>query len=282
MGRVENPTAGGGDPLAARGDTVLQSEILESLASAVNYNNWLTSLAAPHLGEWPIELGSGLGDYAQTWLNAGVPRITTTEIDASRLARLRSRFAGDQRVEVESFDILAPPLRDHSALVAFNVLEHITDHVRALQGAHQLLRPGGLVIVFVPAFPFAMSRFDLEVGHVRRYTVAGMCSALSGAGLDVIEARYVNMPGLPAWFVTMRLLRMAPSDGALLAWWDKHVIPRARSWEYRHRVPFGQSVLAIGRVPAAAEGPRRADPSGSCAAGYDGGREAIDPDAGLQ
>jgi hypothetical protein len=36
------------------GDTILQSETLESLASAVNYNNWLTSLALPHLGDSPI------------------------------------------------------------------------------------------------------------------------------------------------------------------------------------------------------------------------------------
>ena len=63
------------------GDTVAQSEVLESLASAVNYNRWLTDLARPHLGDSPIELGSGLGDYAQAWLDSGVPRITTTEIE---------------------------------------------------------------------------------------------------------------------------------------------------------------------------------------------------------
>jgi SAM-dependent methyltransferase len=251
MGSLVHRIGGGGERPAALGNTVLQSEILESLTSAVNYNDWLISLAAPHLGEWPIELGSGLGDYAQAWLDAGVPRITTTEIDTSRLAGLRSRFAGDARVEVESFDILAPPERQHSALVAFNVLEHIPDHVGALQAAHLLLRPGGLVIMFVPAFPFAMSRFDLDVGHVRRYTAASLKSTLSDAGLGVVEARYVNMPGLPAWLVTMRLLRMTPSDGALLAAWDKHVIPRARDWESKHRVPFGQSVFAIGRVPPA-------------------------------
>jgi hypothetical protein len=55
------------------GDTILQSETLESLASAVNYNNCLTSLAIPHLGDAPIALGSGLGDYAQTWLDQDVP-----------------------------------------------------------------------------------------------------------------------------------------------------------------------------------------------------------------
>lgn len=244
------PAGSGSEEPVALGDTSLQSATLESLASAVNYNNWLTSLAVPHLGDTPIELGSGLGDYAQTWLDTGVPQITTTEIDPFRLALLRSRFAGDPRVEVMSFDILSPPQRDHSALVAFNVLEHIPDHVRALRAAHTLLRPGGSVIMFVPAFEFAMSRFDRYVGHVRRYTVPSMRSALAAAGLNVVEARYVNLPGLPAWFVGMRLLRMSPTEGPLLSVWDKRVIPLARKWESGHRARFGQSVFAVGRVPS--------------------------------
>ena len=232
------------------GDTELQSEILESIASAVNYHDWLTSLASPYLGDHPIELGSGLGDYAQTWLDRGVPMITTTELDPSRLAFLRSRFADDSRVLVRSIDVLAPPSASHSSFVAFNVLEHIPDHVEVLRAAHTLVRPGGYVIVFVPAFGFAMGSFDRKVGHVRRYTVGGLLETLSAAGLEGERARYVNLPGLPAWFVGMRLLRMTPSDGWTLRSWDRHVIPRARAWEERHHVPFGQSVFGVARVPS--------------------------------
>jgi SAM-dependent methyltransferase len=233
------------------GDTAKQSAALESLASAVNYNNWLTSLAVPHLGDSPIELGSGLGDYAQAWLDAGIPRITTSEADPYRLAQLRLRFADDERVDVAAFDVLSPQPSDHSALVAFNVLEHIGDHIGALRGAHTLLRPGGKVVMFVPAFEFAMSRFDRQVGHLRRYTVSSMRTAMTEAGLEIVENRYVNIPGLPAWFVGMRLLRMSPGDGPLLSVWDKRVVPLARRFEAKRRAPFGQSVFAVGRVPAA-------------------------------
>ena len=41
-----------------------------------------------------MELGSGLGDYAQRWLDLGVPEITVTEADPVRLAGLHERFAG--------------------------------------------------------------------------------------------------------------------------------------------------------------------------------------------
>lgn len=233
----------------ALGDSVLQSQTLESVASAVEYHAWLTSLARPYLGEHPIELGSGLGDYAQTWLDDGVPAVTVTEVDPQRLGGLRGRFADDPRVDVRAMDVFAPAPGDYSAFVAFNVLEHIPDHVGALRAAHSLLRPGGAVVMFVPAFGFAMSRFDRAVGHVRRYTVATLTDAFVAAGLEVEQVHYVNMPGLPAWFVGMRLLRMRPGEGRLLDVWDSQVVPRARRWESRHRAPFGQSVLGVARVP---------------------------------
>jgi SAM-dependent methyltransferase len=238
-----------GDVPRALGDSALQSQTLESIASAVQYHAWLTSLARPYLGEHPIELGSGLGDYAQTWLDSGVPAITATEVDPDRLALLKSRFTGDERVRVRSIDVFAPEPAEHSSFVAFNVLEHIPDQVGALRAAHTLVRPGGAVVMFVPAFEFAMSRFDRAVGHVRRYTVASLTDAFHAAGLEVEKAHYVNMPGLPAWVVGMRLLRMTPGEGRLLQVWDGQVVPRARRWESRHRAPFGQSVFAVARVP---------------------------------
>jgi SAM-dependent methyltransferase len=231
------------------GDSALQSETLESVASAVRYHDWLTSLAFPHLGDDPLELGSGLGDYAQRWLDLGVPRITVTEADPTRLRRLEERFAPDPRVEVRFVDVAAPGTAEHSAVVMVNVLEHIRDDVRALRDVQRLVRPGGRVVVLVPAFSFAMSRFDRAVGHVRRYTVDSLRTAMIEAGLDVDDAHYVNMPGLPAWFVGMRLFRLTPSEGRVLSLWDRFVVPRARRWEARRRPPFGQSVFAAARVP---------------------------------
>ncbi len=244
----------------ALGDSVVQSETLESVASAVKYHNWLTSLALPFLGDNPLELGSGLGQYTQTWLDHGVGKMTATEVDPSRLAHLRARFADEPRATVEALDVFHPPTRDHSSFVAFNVLEHIPDHVAALRAAHSLVRPGGAVIMFVPAFEGAMSRFDRVVGHVRRYTVDSMSAALREAGLEVEVAHYVNMPGLLAWFVGMRLLRMTPGDGPLLKVWDSGVVPVARALEARRHPPFGQSVFAVGRVPSTPPDPSATEP----------------------
>lgn len=231
------------------GDSALQSQTLERLASAVNYHAWLTDLAVPHLGDHPLELGSGLGDYATSWLGHGVPRITVTEADESRLHHLTQRFRDDDRVTVRAIDITSPWPAEHSAYVGFNVLEHIPDHVGALRAAHSLVRPGGAVVMFVPAFQVAMSRFDRRVGHVRRYRTSTLSAAYSAAGLAVEDVRYVNAPGLLAWLVGMRLLRLTPQDGWPVKLWDRLVIPAVRRAESRVSPPFGQSVLAVGRVP---------------------------------
>lgn len=231
------------------GDTVLQSQTLESVATAQRYHRWLTDLALPFLGSHPIELGSGLGDYAGTWLERGVPRITVTEADPARLGTLKARFGDDERVEVMSIDVQDPPTRQHTSFVAFNVLEHIADHIGALRAAHKLVAPGGAVVMFVPAFEFAMSDFDRAVGHVRRYRLASLRAAYESAGLAVEQLHYVNAPGLLAWFTGMRLLGMTPGDGPLVKVWDRAVVPPARAIEKRFRPPFGQSVFAVGRVP---------------------------------
>jgi SAM-dependent methyltransferase len=235
---------------AVSGDSQLQSESLESLSSATRYHSWLTDLARPHLGDDPLEIGSGLGDYAATWLAGGVPRMTVSERDPSRLRVLQEKFAAEPRVRVTDVDVFNPPQADHSAMVAMNVLEHIDDHVGALRSAHQLLRPGGAVVMFVPAFEFAMSDFDRAIGHYRRYTKSTLRAAYEEAGLEIQVLHYVNAPGLLAWFLGMRLMRMTPRYGPTVRLWDSLVVPAARSLESRVRPPFGQSVFAVGRVPA--------------------------------
>jgi len=230
------------------GDSELQSCTLESLTTAVRYHAWLTDLVRPYLGEHPLEIGSGLGDYAQTWIDSGTPQITVSDRDPGRFALLQQKFEGDDRVHVQDVDVFAPHQGDHSALVAMNVLEHIEQDVEALRSANRLLRPGGAVVMFVPAFGFAMSDFDRKVGHYRRYTVASLRTAYGQAGLDVEHIRYVNAPGLFAWFVGMRLLKMTPQDGPTVRLWDRAVVPVARAIEARVRPPFGQSVFAVGRT----------------------------------
>ena len=232
-------------------EPALQLRVLEALESAHRYNRWIADLTLPFLGNNPLEIGSGIGVSTQLWLDSGLPEITTSEVDAASLQRLHTRFAGDPRVHIAAVDLEDPRDADHSAVVALNVLEHIADDVAALRGAARLVRPGGRIVIFVPAFPFAFGKFDRLIGHFRRYTTDTITRSFEAAGIELLSARYVNAPGLLAWFVAVRVLGLTPSDGFLLRSWDRGAIPLVRAAEARWSPPFGQSVLAIGRSPGA-------------------------------
>ena len=229
-------------------ETQLQSEVLEDLRGARHYRRWLVRLVSPYLGDHPIEVGSGIGDYAAE-LAPGRTSYTATESDPDRLAVLADRFAGDPVVRVRQLSLPTDQTGDHSAVVMLNVLEHIEDHVAALRSAAAMVRPGGAVVVYVPAFNGAMSRFDRLIGHHRRYTRRSLRKALTAAGLRVERLRYVNSVGLISWFLLMRVGRMIPRDTLALRCYDATVI-RSVAWVERFvRPPFGQSVLAVGHLP---------------------------------
>lgn len=228
------------------GDTQLQSEVLEDLSDAVNYQQWLADLVRPHLGDEPLEIGSGLGDYAAMWL-PDVTHMTVTEADPGRLLSLRSRFASETKVSVRELLLPTDEVGSHSAIIALNVWEHIDDHVEALSSARRLLRTDGLVVMIVPAFEVAMSRFDREIGHVRRYTRASLARAITAADLDIEQLHYVNPVGLLSWMVMCKLLGQRPKNGRMLRTYDRMVVPLLRRADWGREPPFGQSVFAVAR-----------------------------------
>jgi SAM-dependent methyltransferase len=233
------------------GNARLQNQVLEDLSDAHRYRRWLADLARPYLGEHPIEIGSGTGDYALELID-GVVTFTATEADEERYAALVSRFANHPVITTRSLMLGddAPTWSGpaHTAAVSFNVFEHIPDDVAALRSLRGILAPGGRVVLVVPAFPSAMSRFDLDIGHQRRYTRASLRAALTGAGLTVEELRYINPIGLLSWYVAAKGLRMAPRNGPLLRLYDRLVVPLARLADRGSGAPFGQAVFAVARV----------------------------------
>lgn len=229
------------------GDAAFQTEVLEEMSSAVQYRRWLVDLTAPHLGSAPLEIGSGTGDYAEEWAKRGIA-VTATEGFQPLVERLRGRFRNLPGVSVRSLMAPVTETADHSAVVALNVLEHIPDDVAALRSFAGLVRPGGAIVMFVPAFPALMSEYDLVVGHQRRYSRRTLRAAAEQAGLQVDVLHYVNIVGFFGWFLTMRILKGRPQEGLLLQLFDRGFVPVLRCVESRIKPPFGQSLLLVART----------------------------------
>lgn len=236
-------------PEELRGDRQVQHDVLVALSQCANHRKWFANFARPYLGPNPIEIGSGFGDYAMEWIPA-VDKFTATEADPALFAELRKQMAAYPDVELRQLLLPTSEQANHSCLVSYNVLEHIDDHVAALQSMGGLVQPGGHIVLVCPAFPFAMSPVDIATGHVRRYTKRSMRKALTDAGLEVVSVRYANSLGLICYYAFTSLLKQAPSKGKTIIIYDRLVVPIVRGLERIIRPPFGQSVLAVARVPA--------------------------------
>lgn len=231
------------------GNQQTQEEVLEGLAEAVNHRSWFASFARPYLGEHPIEIGSGFGDYALEWA-PHVARFTATEAEPERLVALKDRFSDHSVIDVRELLLPADTRAGHSALVTYNVLEHITDDVAALRSMADLVRPGAPIVIVVPAFQFAMSHVDIATGHVRRYTRKTMRAAFDAAGLIPEKIQYVNSLGLIGYYAATSIFKLTPKSGPMVRIYDKFVTPVTRALESVVPPPFGQSVFAVARTAA--------------------------------
>jgi SAM-dependent methyltransferase len=97
----------------------------------------------------------------------------------------------------------------HDLVLMLDVLEHIADDVAALCAARRALRPGGRLVLTVPALPVLWSRHDEVNEHHRRYTRRGLRRSLVASGFEVEELRYFF-----AWAVGPLLARRWLAPGA--------------------------------------------------------------------
>jgi len=220
-------------------------ETLDNLDGADNYAAWIFEAVEPHLGEAVLEVGAGHGTFTGL-LSARSARVAATDVSERCVGILSARFADDPRVTVlhgSAADAAELPPFDSAVLI--NVLEHIADDDHALRELSATLKPGGRLLLWVPAFAFLYSDFDRKIGHYRRYRKAGLAEKLSSAGYDVAEIRYMNAVGALAWLVVARLLHRAPTRGLSVRIYDSYFVPVLKRVERRLGAPFGQSVFAV-------------------------------------
>jgi 2-polyprenyl-3-methyl-5-hydroxy-6-metoxy-1,4-benzoquinol methylase len=83
-------------------------------------------------------------------------------------------------------------------ITALDVLEHIEDDVEGLRMLGRLLKPGGQVVLTVPAYAWLWGGEDVISEHKRRYTLSGLLQSCAASGMHVEYASYFNLSILPA------------------------------------------------------------------------------------
>jgi len=249
MAEVVDVTAGQG---AGASSFQYQSSELQALTAAENYRRGILRYFARHLGKHIVEIGAGLGDFSSLLLSEAQPaELILVEPADNLVPVLRERFAAAPQVSIVHgyLDRLGgrPPV---DSVVMVNVLEHIEDDAGALRAIHALLKPGGALLLFVPALPALYGSMDRAFGHMRRYTKSVLATRLTGAGYDVAMLRNFNLLGIVPWLVTGRLLKRKTLRVQEVGWYDRWVLPALLRAEWVCEPPFGLSLIAVAKKPA--------------------------------
>jgi SAM-dependent methyltransferase len=226
---------------------------LEAFANTPRLNAWLHSKIADGIHGEALEIGSGIGNMTEL-IRPAATHLVATDTEPHYLEELRARFASDPNVQVVPYDLDADPpaevaARQYDAIVAINVIEHIADDHRLVARLAALLRPGGKLLIYVPACPFAYGTLDVALGHHRRYTPETLSALLRSASLEPTPPTYVNLLGLASWFVGGRILRrkrLAPWSVGLF----ERLVPLVRL-EDHVRLPIGLGLWTQALKPIA-------------------------------
>ena len=129
-----------------------------------------------------LDLGCGdgevLAELAKDFRAVGAdPRINDLGLARRRGAKLLVAGEGGHPPFLRAFDLVG----------LFDVVEHVEDDVGILRRAAELVSPGGLVLLTVPADPKLWGKYDRYAGHYRRYSRSALVEALRRAGLEPVR-----------------------------------------------------------------------------------------------
>jgi SAM-dependent methyltransferase len=213
---------------------------LEAMKQATRYNDYLVGLVTQHAtGDRVLDHGAGAGTFARPIAAAGANVICMEPDDGLRAELLQDGFdvaASLADIATESVDYA----------YTLNVLEHIGDDKEAVAELHRCLKPGGRLLVYVPAFQLLYSQMDTHVGHFRRYRRGPLVALLRSAGFEVDAARYVDSLGFLATLV-YKLIgdRSGSVSPGSVAFYDAVVFPVSRIIDWLTFGSFGKNLALV-------------------------------------
>ena len=137
-----------------------------------------------------LDTGTSAGTNLRMLKQLGFRNVTGLDISEDAIAFCEAKGLGP----VEQGDICAMPFADDSfdLVLATDVIEHVEEDDGALREIARVLRPGGALLLTVPAFELLWGLQDRVSKHKRRYRLKPLAEKLTVAGLRVQRAYYFN------------------------------------------------------------------------------------------
>ncbi len=232
-------------PEAASGFSTMSSAI----EFADNYNTWIVQTFLPHIQPRILEIGTGQGNFRR-YLPAS-HQYVSIDIDSQVIQRASQRDPDGKYIcadiaNAQTLNCLQGI--EFDTVLCTNVLEHIESDHQAIKNMLAVLRPGGKLLLFVPAFPALYSSMDKLAGHYRRYTKRSIRRCLAGTNGRVEVLEYFNPIGGIGWWLN-KLLNHQDLDSQgvnkQIEIFDKYIVPFSRLLNHFTKPFFGQSLVCV-------------------------------------
>lgn len=205
-----------------------------------------------------LDAGCGTGSAMTTYLTEFG---TVTGFDLSKLALEYCRRRHAERLACASSVHLPFAPGSFDLVTSFDVLYEagVLSDAQAVAEMFRVLRPAGRLLLRLPAYEWLRGRHDKVVHTARRYSAGMVAGLLCNAGFHIERLSYANMFLFPLALVKRLLEPILPigsdSDLELKVGILNGLLARVMSAEAplvaRGRLPFGLSVVAVGRRPEA-------------------------------
>ncbi|MEK6812708.1 MAG: class I SAM-dependent methyltransferase [Nanoarchaeota archaeon] len=191
-----------------------------------------------------LDIGCGTGVIASFFAQKN--QVIGLDISATALRYAKMRDKTLKLVKGDAQNVKFKP-ETFDWVFASDVIEHVKDDYKAMQNIHNVLKPGGKILITVPALEFLWGKDDDLVHHQRRYTKKQLKQLLSASGFKIEFLNYWDILMFPA-VVIYKLLNKSQTVAELTPLANKlaYAILKADTKLIQHiPVPFGVSLVAI-------------------------------------
>ncbi|MBN1182047.1 MAG: class I SAM-dependent methyltransferase [Bacteroidales bacterium] len=228
-----------------------------NLGDFKNYRKYQFDLIKKYIGKNILEVGSGDRSFTKEIFDniKDLERIHSIEPSEVLFKMHEKNFQFSEKVTFECidlFDLESDKTGVFDTAIFIHVLEHIEDDKKALDKVFDSIRPGGHVLIEVPALPGLYSVHDEILGHYRRYNKKMLRSIIDPDKYELLKLWYQDPIGVfgSYFFFKLRKIKIKSDEGMNLAKnqggiYNKVVIPFEKCIEKVIRFPFGLSITAI-------------------------------------
>lgn len=223
-------------------------EELELFKVAHNWKNYYRNIISPYLTGDVLEVGAGIGATTEHLVNNTVHSWLCLEPDPALAQQITQALEQKKLPSVCKLQIGTtgdmPETNRFDAIIYIDVIEHIEDDAGELQRAYSLLKPGGHLVILVPAHNWLFSPFDTAIGHFRRYNKSMLRTAVP-AQLQQVRLSYLDSVGLLASTANKLLLKKSYPTVQQIKFWDRTMVPVSKLTDSLLGFSIGKSVLGI-------------------------------------